>query len=111
MPYKSEKKGILIPRDMKKNVKIPIGEHENVRLHYLQSKSQRATAKHFGVSRSLIRFICFPDKLKKHKENQKQLQKEGRYYDKEKHTVHVKEYRKRKNDLFKKGKCELSTVS
>lgn len=110
MPYKSEKKGILIPRDLKKNVKIPLSEHENVRLHYLQSKSQRATARHFGVSRSLIRFICFPDKLASHKEKYKEKQKDGRYYRKEIHTVNVKEYRKRKHDLFKDGKCELSTV-
>lgn len=110
MPYKSEKKGILIPRDLKKNVKIPLSEHENVRLHYLQSKSQRATARHFGVSRSLIRFICFPDKLQHNRELLKERQKDGRYYRKEIHTVNVKEYRKRKHDLFKDGKCELSTV-
>jgi len=106
MPYKSSKKGILIPRDLKKNVKIPIGEHENVRLHYLQSKSQRATARHFGVSRQLIRYICFPEKLANHKEKSKERRKDGRYYYKgEKHKGCMREVRKRKKELFDKGLC------
>lgn len=108
MPYKHSKPGVLIPRDKRKTVKLPESEHENVRLHYLHSKSQRKTAAHFGVSRRLITLIVDSGKLKRHKELAKERQKDGRYYDKEKHREYMRTHRHRKQELMKQGELIIN---
>jgi len=62
--------------------------------------SQRAAAEKFGVSRRLVQFIWFPDKVLKHK---KALEARGgwkAYYDKDRATLHQRNHRAYKRELF-----------
>lgn len=65
--------------------------------------SQRALARKYNISRRMISFILFPEKEQKAKEQFKQRQKDGRYYDKEKHRDYMKKHRNHKKELYKKG--------
>lgn len=46
-------------------------QYEAVRAFYAQCKSQRVTAKRFGVSRRLITFILYPERLRALQEAQR----------------------------------------
>ena len=68
--------------------------------------SQRQLAQEYGVSRRLIQFIIDPEKLKRQKELFRERRKDGRYYDREKHTKAIRELRRKKAKLYKEGKLE-----
>lgn len=69
--------------------------------------SQRATARKYGVSRSSIRYIWMPEILERAKQLYKDRRKDGRYYEREKHTEQVRKYRTKKQILYKKGLIKL----
>jgi len=47
-------------------------------------------------------------KLKRHKEQARERQKDGRYYNKEKHREYMKLYRRRKQELMKQGELIIN---
>lgn len=105
MPYKSDKKGVLIPRELKRNVKISMEEREEIRLiRALHGYSYNAIARAYGVSKRLVIFICNPDIEKRNAERRKELGKEGRYYNKEYHREQVRNTRRYKHMLYKNKK-------
>lgn len=71
-----------------------------------QGWSQRQLAKHFGVSRRLIQFVLDPEAEKRAREAFLERQKDGRYYDRDKHTESVKATRRHRQELFKQGLLE-----
>lgn len=107
MPYLSEKKGVLIPRDYKATTRISEEDRaEVVRLRKENPSywSQRKLAAKFGVSRRLIQFILDPVKAEKAKQQFAERQKTGRYYDREKHNAHMRKHRAYKRQLAEEGK-------
>jgi len=65
--------------------------------------SSRQLAKEYGVSRRLIVFIQHPERLERHKELYRERRKDGRYYDRERHTASIRSVRNYKRELLKKG--------
>lgn len=107
MPYKSEKKGLLIPQEYKASTRISDEDRlEVVRLRKENPGywSQRKLASKFGVSRRLITFILDPEKAQRAKELFAERQKTGRYYDKEKRKFEMRRHRAYKRQLFEEGK-------
>lgn len=103
MPYKFEKTPINNPKHDKR-VKLTDEDKENIRKEYASGLiSHRGLAEKYKVSRRLIQFILNPDKLEIAKKQFTERQKDGRYYDKEKHKEYMKNHRKHKKDLNNKG--------
>jgi len=80
-----------------KRVKLTPEQKEEIRIKYeLGGYSQRALADEYGVSRRTIKFIIDPDSLERAKQQYRERRKDGRYYNREKHSKAVKELRIRK---------------
>lgn len=107
MPYKSEKaklKGTKYDR----RVKLTPEQKEIIKHRYeTENIGMRPLAKEYGVSRGLIRYIVYPEKLEKNRERQKAKRELGFYKPtKEQWAATVREHRKYKQNLFKKGKIK-----
>lgn len=103
MPYKFEKTPINNP-EHDKRVKLTDEERESIREEYETGLvSQRDLAKKYNVSRRLIQFILSPEKLDIAKQQFAERQKDGRYYDREKHNEYMKSHREHKKELWEKG--------
>lgn len=76
--------------------KLSAQDHEAVRRHYALTKSQRQTAAHFGVSRRLVCFILYPDRLARHKAQMQKRKAHRTYYDTERHRLYMRRYRAKK---------------
>lgn len=101
MPYKSEKVAINNPK-LDKRVKLSDADRENIKSDYKSGDiSIRGLERKYGVSRRLIQFILFPERAEKAKKDYAERRKDGRYYDKDKHTKAVREHRNYKNELYK----------
>ena len=105
MPYLCEK--INLKETQKRSAKLTSEQRAEIAKKYTTGKySQRALALEYGVSRRLVTFIIDP---KKHEENlQRRAERGGskQYYNKEKHTIAIREHRKYKQGLFLKGELE-----
>lgn len=103
MPRKSDR----IPINDKtkdKRVKLTEEQRESIREEYkLGTISTRALAEKYGVSRRTIQFVIDPEKLKRNKQLFAERQKDGRYYDKDKHREYMKKHRDYKKYLYSKG--------
>jgi len=97
MVIRIEKEKKLIPRELKKSVKLSLIDRKNIRGEYILIKSQRKLAKKYNVSRRLIQFILFPEKEIKNKLNFKKNQ--SKYYDKEKHKNYIAKTRSNRKIL------------
>lgn len=107
MPYKSDRKGVLIPRELKRNIKLSLEEREEIkRIRRGDGVSYQKIANAFGVSKRLVIFICNPDIAEKAKERLREAKKQGKYYYKEKNTAAVRETRRYKHKLYNDGKTE-----
>lgn len=103
MPFKFEKIPINNPTHDKR-VKLSDDDREKIRKEYATgSISQRGLAKKYGVSRRLIQFTLNPEKLETAKQQFAERQKDGRYYDKDKHKAYMKTHRDHKKELYHKG--------
>lgn len=107
MPYKSDKKGILIPRELKRNIKLSPEDREEIkRIRRDEGVSYQKIANAFGVSKRLVIFICNPEIEKRAKERLKDAKRNGKYYYREKNTAAVRETRRYKHKLYLNGKLE-----
>lgn len=101
MPYKFEKEKLKMKTEDKSNIKLSLEDKAQIRKMYLEGNfSQRQLAKMFNVSRSTIVFAIYPDRYQKSRQQFKERQKTGRYYDKEKQSQYTKKYRKKKYNLY-----------
>ena len=69
--------------------------------------SQRQLAAMYGVSRRLIVFCIYPERLEKNYQNRVANGGSKIYYDKQKHTKSMRECRQHKEDLVKAGIVKL----
>lgn len=105
MAYKFETEHLKLSKEDDRRIKLNDEDKEEIKKLYDTGMfSQRKLAKMYGVSRRSIQFIIDPEKLKKNRENFSERQKDGRYYNKEKHREYIKEYRERKKQLYNEGK-------
>jgi predicted DNA-binding protein (UPF0251 family) len=102
MPYKSDKLPINNPK-YDKRVKLTDEDKESIRIEYETGLiSQRDLAKKYSVSRRLIQFVLSPEKQAVAREQFLERQKDGRYYDRERHNEQMKRHRNHKKELYKK---------
>ena len=107
MPYKSDKKGILIPRELKRNIKLSLEDREEIkRIRREEGVSYQKIANAFGVSKRLVIFICNPEIEAKNKDRLKEAKRNGKYYYREKNTAAVRETRRYKHELYLNGELE-----
>lgn len=107
MPYKSEKCHV---QGTEYDKRVKLTEEQKaliVDIRNNEGKSYNELGRMFGVSKSLIILICRPDIKERKRENFKRLQKDGRYYDREKHNECIRNLRIRKQELFKEGKIAI----
>lgn len=103
MPNKLDKVPINNQK-LDKRVKLTDEDKENIVKEYATGLiSQRGLAEKYGVSRRLIQFTLSPEKQEIAKQQFAERQKDGRYYDKDKHKVYMKKHREHKKDLDEKG--------
>ena len=103
MPYKSSKAKIQGTKFDRRR-KLSEQDKADIRSSGL---SQRKLALMYNVSRRLIAYVLFPERLKA--DYQKRVEKGGskQYYVKEKHTEAIKEHRRYKHELYKQGKIKI----
>lgn len=103
MPRKSDATPIKNSK-LDRRVKLTDEDKKNIIAEYATGLiSQRGLAEKYGVSRRLIQFTLSPEKKERAKEQFAERQKDGRYYDKEKHRAYTKKHRDHKKELYKKG--------
>jgi transposase-like protein len=103
MPYLSQKARIQ-GTELDRRRKLSEEEKKAIRELYATGKySQRQLAKQFEVSRRLIVFVLYPERLL---ENRKQHDS-SKYYDKDKHREYMKSHRRYKQNLYLDGKVTL----
>lgn len=93
----------IIPKELDKRVKLTEVERKQILELNKKGMSQRKLAAKFNVSRRLICFIIDPAKKERCKEQFKERQKDGRYYNTNKNTEATKKHRAYKKELLNKG--------
>jgi hypothetical protein len=103
LPYKFDKIPINNP-EHDKRVKLNNEDKESIISDYKTGLfSQRDLAAKYKVSRRLIQFTLDPEKEKRNKQLFAERQKDGRYYDREKHNEQMKKHRHHKKELWNNG--------
>ena len=103
MPYKFENIPINNQK-LDRRVKLTDEDKEKIRKEYANGGiSINKLAKKYGVSKRLIQFILFPEREKRSRKLFAERQKDGRYYDREKHNESMKRHRDYKKELWNKG--------
>jgi transposase-like protein len=88
-----------------KRVKISAEIKEDIRNLYATGlHSYNSLAKLYNVSKKTIYYIIKPENYEIAKEKSKERRKDGRYYNREKHTEYVRKHRRYKNELHNDGK-------
>jgi len=103
MPYKCEKDSI--PFELKRSSKISLKDKELlIEMRKKFGTSYAKLGKEFGVSKSLAIFIVNPERAKRNYQLRVARGGSKLYYNKEKHTEAIREYRRRKKKLSDEGK-------
>jgi len=103
MPRKSDKIAIDNPT-LDKRVKLLPQDKEIIKQEYETGLySINGLSKKWDVNKRTIQFIVFPERLEKAKQQYKERRKDGRYYDREKHTESVRKHSNYKNELYKQN--------
>ena len=110
MPYKFDTDKIKLPRESDRRVKLTDDNKAHISLLHEQGLSQRTIAKCVGCSRKMVVFILYPERYEHAKALYKERRKDGRYYDRKKHTQHVSTYRKHKKEFLKSLRTTTETT-
>ena len=103
MPNKSDKYAINNEK-LDKRVKLTAEDKIKIKEEYeTGSISMRQLATKYGVSRRSIQFAVYPERLEIVKQQYKERRKDGRYYDKQKHTEAIRKHRHHKKELYEQG--------
>jgi len=97
MPYSHTEK--IIPRHLDRRVKITPEKRELLFSMHKKGVSLRGIARELGVSHGLISFILYPERAERNKELYKRRRIDGRYYNKEKHTIATRKHRRYKQSI------------
>jgi hypothetical protein len=100
MPRKTDLLALNDPF-FKRSVKLLPCQKEMVKYCYDKGISINQIARDFKVSKRLIQFILFPERLQKNKQDRFERGGTKIYYDKEKHTKATREHRIYKNKVLK----------
>jgi hypothetical protein len=98
------KKGILMPPELDRRIKIQKSEHPRIKLLHAQGVAIRAIAREYGVDKRLIQFILFPERQKVMYQARVARGGSMQYYDKNKWREVMKEHRHYKSTVFGKNK-------
>lgn len=91
-----------LPQDLDRRRALTEAQKEEIQRLYRDTNiSIRELARRYPCSRRLIQFILFPDRYAKQKQRIKENWK--KHYNREKHTVAVRNLRRYKKQLFDKG--------
>lgn len=105
MPYAFEYKKIPLPKNKDRRRKLSDSQREEIKDKYATGNySIHSLAKEYNVSRRLIQFTLFPERLERAKEIYKKNSAGGRYYNKEKNTIRKRNYRRYKQQVLKELK-------
>ena len=99
MPIKSEVNKLLIPKEFDRRIKLTDEDRVNIVSFYSRGMSQRALARYFNVSRRLISFVLFPDRLLINKQQRLESGGSKQYYKKEKQKLYSQKTRKYRKQL------------
>lgn len=99
MPIKSEVDKLLIPKEFDRRIKLTDENRANIVSFYFRGMSQRALARYFNVSRRLISFVLFPDRLIINKQQRLESGGSKQYYNKEKQKLYSQKTRKYRKQL------------
>lgn len=110
MPYKSERKGLVIPREYKRNIKLSEEDKRAIVDARRFGTSYQKIADQFGVSKKRVIQICNPEIEERDRKRLKECRKERRFYDKEKHRNYIKNHRKYKYALMNNGLLDDTTM-
>ena len=103
MPYKFEKIPINNEK-LDKRYKLTSDDKEAIVEEYKSGLiSINALARKYNVSKRTIQFTLFPERREKARQQFLERQKEGRYYDKDRHRTYIRRHREHKKELYKKG--------
>lgn len=103
MPRKSDVIAINNPNNDRR-FKLTEEDKEDIRKRYAKGDtSYSKLATEYGVSKRLIGLIIKPEKLEIMKKQFAERQKDGRYYDKDKHREYMKNHRDYKKKLYEQG--------
>lgn len=97
MPIKSEVDKLLIPKELNRSIKLTEEDKVNIISNHYKGMSQRALARYFNVSRRLISFVLFPERLLINKQQRLESGGSKQYYNKDKQKFYsqkTREYRK-----------------
>lgn len=95
---------MLIPKEYKKSAKYNEVDRLHVQKMHKEGISMHEISRTTGMSRRMIQFIIYPERLVIAKEQYKQRRKDGRYYVKDKHTLAIRAHRAYRKQLQIEGK-------
>jgi len=102
MPYKYQYTRMKIPRKLDKRVKILDEDKERIMTLYGKGISLHSIERDFfeyRISRRSIQFILFPERKEKCRIDYKTRRIDGRYYDKDKWRVQMRNHRRYKQSI------------
>ena len=104
MPYKFDTDKLCVGKENDKRIKLNVEQKEDIVKEYATGLfSQRQLAAKYSVSRRLIVFVLYPDRMKKHDSK--------KYYSKEKQREYIKVHRHYKKELNEKGLLKSSQTN
>lgn len=101
MPYKYINERWHLPEQYNRRIKLTTNDKEKIKDIYNREKmSIHAIARLYGVSRRLIQFVIFPDRVEKNKELRAVRGGSKRYYDRERNRLAQKDTRNYKQKIY-----------
>lgn len=100
MPYKIDTLKIKLPRDKDRRIKISDAQRQEI----INSKGKisiHELSRLYGVSRRLIQFILYPERLELNKKDRQDRGGSKQYYNKDKNTKAVRETRRYRQEVLR----------
>ena len=101
MPYTTERMALNSPFLDRRCKLLPCQKERIYALHHRSGMPIRTLAAAFNVHKTLIGFICYPDRHERNLELRAQRGGSKRYYKREKHVKQMKEHRTYKHKTLK----------
>lgn len=98
MPYTTDK--MKLPRVFDRRVKLTSADKKMITKLHRQGMSQRKIASRIGISRRMVIFICYPERLARAKKLYRLRRLDGRYYNREKHRIAIRNTRRYKHFIL-----------
>lgn len=94
-------------KKLDKRIKLTDEDRKMIPIEYAKGDtSYNKLATKYGVSKKLIQMVVNPEIKERNKQQFKERQSDGRYYDKDKHRAYTQKHREYKRELLEKGLIE-----